>query len=119
MSLRSAAAAALLGLSLLPALAQADENYFGYTYGSETLPVGANEAYLWLTQRTGKGEGHYRATDVQLEYERGLTDHFQMSFYLTGRAYNYGGGAIEDEETGEPVELDRKLDFDGAKVEMK
>jgi hypothetical protein len=119
MSPRYLIPAVLLGLSLLPAHAHADENYFGYTYGSETLPAGANEGYLWLTQRSGKGEGHYRATDVQLEYEHGFTDHFQASFYLTGRAYNYGGGAIEDEETGEPVKLNRGLDFDGAKVEMK
>lgn len=112
--------AALAGaLLLLPALARADENYFGYSYGAETLPAGASEAYLWLTQRTGKGEGHYRATDVQLEYEHGFTDHFQMSVYLTGRAYRYGDGAIEDEETGLPLELDRGLDFDGAKVSAK
>lgn len=117
---RRSLASALLGLALVPALAHADENYFGYTYGSETLPAGANEVYLWLTQRTDKGEGQYRATDVQVEYERGITDNFQMSFYLTGRAHDYSGGAIEDEEgTGEPPRLDRSLDFDGAKLEMK
>lgn len=72
-----------------PLIAQAYENYFCYTYGSDTLPAGGNEAYLWLTQRTGKGEGHYRADDVELEYEHGWTDRFQTSFYLTGRAYDY------------------------------
>jgi hypothetical protein len=106
-------------LLLLPALAHADENYFGYTYGAETLPAGGNEAYLWLTHRTGKGEGHYRADDVQFEYEHGWTDRFQTSVYLTGRAYDYAGGAIEDEETGEAETLDRNLDFDGAKVSFK
>lgn len=119
MSLRPVAAAVLLGLSLSPLLAHADENYFGYSYGSETLPAGGNEAYLWLTQRTGKGAGDYRATDVQLEYEHGWTDTFQTSFYLTGRAYDYSGGSIVDEETGEAETLHRNLDFDGVKASMK
>ncbi|MEP6633153.1 MAG: DUF6662 family protein [Luteimonas sp.] len=111
-----------MSLALLlasPLIAQADENYFGYTYGSDTLPAGGNEAYLWLTQRTGKGEGHYRADDVELEYEHGWTDRFQTSFYLTGRAYDYSGGAVVDEATAAPVALHRGLDFDGVKVEMK
>jgi hypothetical protein len=108
-----------LALLLLPALAHADENYFGYTYGAETLPAGGNEAYLWWTQRTGKGEGHYRANDVQFEFEHGWTDHFQTSAYLTGRAYDYSGGAVEDEETGAAKTLDRGLTWDGAKVSFK
>jgi len=119
MRARCLAAACLLSLFAFSGAAQADENYFGYSYGSETLPAGRNEAYLWWTQRTGKGAGDYRANDVQLEYEHGWTDTFQTSFYLTGRAYDYSGGAIVDEETGEAKTLDRNLDFDGVKASMK
>jgi hypothetical protein len=119
MRARCLAAACLLSLFAFSGGAQADENYFGYSYGSETLPAGRNEAYLWWTQRTGKGAGDYRANDVQLEYEHGWTDTFQTSFYLTGRAYDYSGGAIVDEETGEAKTLDRNLDFDGVKASMK
>jgi hypothetical protein len=106
-------------LLVLPALAHADENYFGYSYGAETLPAGGNEAYAWWTHRTGKGEGNYRADDVQFEFEHGWTDHFQTSLYLTGRAFDYGSGAVENEETGEAKSLHRNLDFDGVKASFK
>lgn len=110
---------AALALALAPMLAHADENYFGYSYGAETLPKGKNEAYLWLTHREGKGEGHYDAQDVQLEFEHGWSDRFQTSFYLTGRAHDISGGAVENEETGEAIVRKRSLDFDGAKVSFK
>ena len=104
---------------LTPVLAHADENYFGYSYGAETLPKGGNEAYLWWTHRTGKGEGSYRADDVQFEFEHGWTDRFQTSFYLTGRAFDYSGGAVEDEDIGAAKSLHRNLDFDGVKASFK
>lgn len=61
--------------------AHADENYFGYSYGAETLPKGKWEAYLWLTSRVGKGVGTYQAWDNFNEIEHGLTDKLQVSFY--------------------------------------
>ena len=61
---------------------QADENYFGYTYGSETLPKGRWEIYQWVTSRTGKADGTYRALDLQTEIEHGFTDRLQGSLYL-------------------------------------
>lgn len=60
----------------------ADENYFGYTYGSETLPKGHWEIYQWVTVRVGKADGTYRAVDLQTEIEYGFTDRLQGSFYL-------------------------------------
>ncbi len=99
--------------------AAADENMFGYTYGSDTLPKGGSEAYLWWTQRDGKGAGYYHASDLQLEFEHGWTDHFQSSFYLTGRSYDYAHGAVVDESTGESLTLHRGMQFDGAKAEFK
>ncbi|MBC7369083.1 MAG: hypothetical protein H7343_20115 [Undibacterium sp.] len=61
---------------------RADENYFGYTYGSETLPKGRWEIYQWATSRTGKADGSYRALDLQTEIEHGFTDRLQGSLYL-------------------------------------
>ncbi len=58
--------------------AQADENLWGYLYGSDTLPAGANELYLWTTSRNQKGKGNYRAWDTQLEFEHGFTDRFHI-----------------------------------------
>ena len=62
--------------------AWADENYFGYSYGAETLPKGRWEAYLWLTSRIGKGVGTYQGWDNFNEIEHGLTDRLQVSFYV-------------------------------------
>ena len=106
-------------VAALPLMAHADENMFGYAYGSDTLPAGRNELYTWITQRSDKGEGSYRGTDVQVEYEHGWTDRFQTSFYLTGRSVHASGDALEDEDTGLPIHVDRGLDFDGAKVSFK
>jgi hypothetical protein len=103
----------------VPLCAHADENLFGYVYGAETLPAGGNELYAWITQRNDKGEGTYRSTDVQFEYEHGWSDRFQTSVYLTGRSHHISGDALEDEETGLSIENDRGLDFDGAKVSFK
>ena len=49
--------------------AQADENLWGYLYGTDTLPKDGTEIYNWLTLRTGKGKGTYRGWDEMLELE--------------------------------------------------
>lgn len=72
----------VLAATALAPLASADENYFGYTYGSDTLPKGHWEIYQWATSRTGKGDGSYHALDLQTEIEHGFTDRLQGSFYL-------------------------------------
>lgn len=90
---------------------QADENLWGYVYGSETLPVGATESYLWLTNRRGKADGDYSAYDYQIELEHGFTDRFQSSFYLTGSTHDHSGvtGLSDTDRTT----------LDGAKVSFK
>jgi len=114
-----------LSALFLASPAMADENLFGYVYGAETLPAGGNEAYVWWTQRSGKGEGSYVARDLQLEFEHGWTDRFQTSFYLTASSYDWSGGAVEEHhEEDEPEEedeeaLDRGLRFNGSKVAFK
>ncbi|ANJ68145.1 hypothetical protein A9404_12870 [Halothiobacillus diazotrophicus] len=60
--------------------AQADENLFGYIKGAEPLPQNANELYGYATHRWDKGAGTYRATDYQIEYERGVTHRFSAGF---------------------------------------
>lgn len=67
---------------ILPAAAHADENLLAYSYGSETLPKGGTEAYLWATDRRGKGAGDYDAQDYKLELEHGFTNRFQGSLYM-------------------------------------
>jgi len=79
-----------LSLACVPAAASAS-NPFVYSYGAETEEKGETEATLWVTQRSGKGAGTYRARDLLIEVERGLTDRLQASFYLTFDAHRVGG----------------------------
>ena len=58
---------------LLPEV-RADENLWGYVYGTDTLPKGGTEIYNWLTLRTGKGKGTYRGWDEMLELEHGFSN---------------------------------------------
>jgi opacity protein-like surface antigen len=71
-----AALLALLG-STVPQ-AQADEHLFGWVRGAETLPDGHFDAYQFITLRTGKAQGHYRAWDFNTEVEYGVTDQLQL-----------------------------------------
>ena len=93
--------------------ARADENFFGYSYGAETLPKGKGEAYSWTTARLGKGPGHYAGFDFQQELEYGITDRLQMSFYFTERYHSFSV-----EEDGAAKRL-RRFSYDGNQVEFK
>ncbi|MBW8781933.1 MAG: hypothetical protein JF599_08605 [Verrucomicrobia bacterium] len=87
---------ALLGLLALlctAAAVRADENYFGYTYGADTLPKGRSEIYQWITSRTGKADGSYSALDLQTEIEHGFTDRLQGSLYLNAISHDISGGS--------------------------
>ena len=106
-----AAAAALA----LPA-ARADENFFGYTYGAETLPKGKLEAYSWTTARLGRGPGKYTGFDFQQEIEYGITDRFQMSLYFTERYHSYAGGAVEEDGAAKRL---HRFAYDGNQFEFK
>jgi hypothetical protein len=97
--------------SLLVPAASADENFLGYSYGSETLPKGHAEIYQWITQRQGKADGTYRATDYATEFEFGLGDRLQASLYLTGARYDIRG-VTDFDDTDHTV-------FTGTKVSFK
>ncbi len=102
--------------------ARADENYFGYSYGSETLPKGAFEAYSWMTWRTSKGQGSYNALDLRQEIEYGITDRLQASFYLNERYLSIDGAAPFEEEDGveTPEYPDRnEFEFQGVQASLK
>ncbi|MGB8342120.1 MAG: DUF6662 family protein [Chthoniobacterales bacterium] len=59
--------------------ARADEQFFGFARGAETLPGGHAEVYQFVTLRTGKNEGTYFGSDYETEFEYGFTDRFQAS----------------------------------------
>lgn len=91
MQLQARRLLALIALGACSTGLRADENYFGYTYGSETLPKGHWEIYQWATSRTGKADGTYRAIDLQTEIEHGFTDRLQGSFYLNAVKHDVSG----------------------------
>lgn len=83
--------AAILTTVGLAGFTRADENFLGYSYGSETLPKGHTEIYQWITERDGKADGAYRAFDYFTEFEHGFTDRLQASLYLTAAQYRIQG----------------------------
>ena len=99
----------LAGLAATPA--QADEQYFGYTYSSEVLPKNGTEAELWVTDRRGKGKGHFDAQDYRLELEHGFTDRLTVAGYANFAGHHIRG--LDDEN------VDRDLAFRGLSAEFK
>lgn len=73
----------------------ADENLLGYVSGAESLPHGAQEAYVWITQRKDKDVGDYRVMDVEAEYEYGLTARLTGSLALKGQSIAVTGILID------------------------
>jgi len=107
----------LAGLCMATVLttARADENLLGYTTGAETLPQGASEAYMWLTDHRDKRQGHYDAQALRLEYEYGITDTLSGSVYLNGYRHNYSGSPVPGEINGDL----NQTRWSGASAEVK
>ncbi|MGE0640834.1 MAG: DUF6662 family protein [Thermoanaerobaculia bacterium] len=101
----------LTSLAIAPPAARADENLFGYVYGAETLPQGKWEAYQWITLRSGKGDGSYRAFDLRTEIETGLTDKLQAAFYVNTRSHAIDGVPGLEDRSG--------FAFQGVSAELK
>src|SRR5262249_42834866 len=102
--------------------ARADENLFGYSYGTETLPKGGIELYSWTTWRTDKGKGTYDALDLRQEIEYGVTDRFQASLYMSQRYHSiHNSQPIEIEDGAPEREYPNRNEFafDGVQTEFK
>jgi len=119
-TVRGGITAAGLAAALLAVTAQADENFFGYTYGSETLPKGAWEFYQWATWRHDKGQGTYEAVDLRTELEYGITDKFQASAYLNTIYHHIQDSGPIDEDTGQREFANQNgFGFQGVSLEFK
>jgi len=110
---RSLAVALAATAFLLPTAAHADENVLAYSYGSETLPKGGTEFYLWATDRRDKGEGDYDAQDYKFELEHGFTDRLQASVYMNFLSVHADGlePSIED--------VNRNFAWNGMQASLK
>ena len=108
--------AAALSLAAASPAAVADENLFGYVRGTETLPQGSSELYQFVTVRSNKGDGHYRATDYLTEYEYGLTNRLTLAGGLKLMGIRTSGIEIDGYLPGAK---DDTLKFAGFTVEAK
>jgi hypothetical protein len=71
--------------------ALADEQFFAFTKGAETLPHGRFEVYQFATLRTGKDSGNYYGYDFETEIEYGITDRWQASASVETHYFDYHG----------------------------
>ncbi|HXU83511.1 MAG TPA: DUF6662 family protein [Polyangia bacterium] len=80
---------ALLAAAVLPRAAAANERHLTYTYETATLPQGAKELEVWTTGRVGRHQD-FVGFDHRVEFEVGLTNRLQTSFYLNFSAERDG-----------------------------
>lgn len=95
---------ALVAMSLLlptaGSVVHADEHFFGWIRGTETLPGGHLDFYQFTTMRTGKDAGTYRAFDFDTEIEYGITNRLQVSASVVNRyIYNKGVPDLDDTDS--------------------
>lgn len=77
--------------------AYADESLFGYIAGADIVPKGQGEAVINITRRTDKDAGTYRATDVTLEAEYGVSDKFSAGFFIGGFNLKYKNAFAQEQ----------------------
>ncbi len=84
--------------ALGPALeAPADFRNFSFVYESATMPEGKWEYEQWVTWKTHKGnDSSFDRLDFRHEFEFGVTDRFQLAFYLPDWRYE-DGRSVEDD----------------------
>jgi len=80
---------ALLSCLAVPRAAAANDRHLTFTYESATLPEGARELEVWSTARVGRHTDYF-GLDHRLEFEVGLTNRLQTSFYLHFSAERVG-----------------------------
>jgi len=105
--------AAILAGTFGATAAQADEQYFGYTYSAEVLPKGGTEFEFWATDRRGKSDGHFDAQDYRLELEHGFTDRFTVAGYANFAGHHIRGLEPDFDTTN------RDFAFRGLSAEFK
>jgi hypothetical protein len=81
----------LLAALLAPLAATANERHFSYTYESAVLAPGERELEIWTTGRAGR-DTRYVRLDERLEFEMGLLNGLQTSFYLNITAIGQDSG---------------------------
>jgi hypothetical protein len=77
--------------------AVAGEGLFSRTYTTETVPAGHFELEQTIRNRTERAFGTYTAFDFKSEFEYGITDNFQVAFYVNTQ-YMHAVNAPDDND---------------------
>ena len=84
-------------VALLGSSAFAGEGLFSRVYTTETVPQGHYELEQLIRSRDGRAYGEYNALDFKSEIEYGVTDNFQVAFYLNTE-YLHAKNAPDDSD---------------------
>jgi hypothetical protein len=95
--------------------ALATERHFTFTYEPETMPQGVLEFEQWVTLNAGRsaavGQSDYYQWALREEFEYGVTDNYELSFYI-----NTAWESYKDPVTGI---IASSFDFEGVSLENK
>ena len=107
-----------------PGYSHASEPLFGYMYTTDLLPQGKWEIEQWITDRDGQAQGYYHHFDMKTEVEYGVTDNFQLAFYLNYMYLNASGNSVRGKTEGIEIPYDHdssqpysRFRFDGVSLE--
>ena len=88
-----------------PASSHAGQRLFTYTYEATTVPKGSVEIENWVTWKHRHVGGRVDEFDFRHELEFGVTDHFQIGFYLANWNYTDAPGEHEARYENSGVDL--------------
>lgn len=79
--------------------AAADERLFTYSYEASVLPKGSFEVEQWVTNQSGKQDGHYSVWDYRTEVEYGVTERYMTALYFNWNyTHSEGVTGVESDE---------------------
>lgn len=110
----AALAAALILMAVVtsafPPSTFAGESPFGWIYTADTHPKGKKEFEQWIETQRDQSQGDYTNVRLRHEIEYGVSDNYQIAFYVNERYVNAYRNGI-DGTTGGP-DVDPPSDFD-------
>lgn len=87
-------------------LTSAQDRHFAWSYNSPTLAKGEVDVEVWNTYSFGRKDYYYSALRQRLEFEFGVTDKIQTSFYLNSKHETKG-----PKDTTEFIGMSRTSEF--------
>lgn len=79
--------------------ADASSRHFAYSYETTTMAAGALELETWVTWKTNTADDpDFERFDIRHEFEYGVTDKLQLSFYFADWSYEKNATSSGDAE---------------------